>query len=160
VADEGELKIPQRYYVAGDEVVLQIKLQHTRNIEEIRVAYGKDGGRDNTMTFIGEVDTTEVMGRLDVPGPVQGYVPHASPYTLKESTAVLRMLVDVDHAPGHYELIYLVCRTAEGRVISVRTDEPDVSIESDSFRVLPEQGALDPQGVRVKILDEDTLQED
>ena len=163
MADD-ELRLPKRYYVVGDEVVLRIELTHVQNLDEIRVAYGKDGGRDNTITFIGEVEDTVDAGQVKVPVPPPEYAHLRSPYPLKRSTAVLTTIVDIDHRPGHYELIYILCRTASGAPIGVNADDLDESTKSASFRVLPEPippepPLFDPQ-VSIDLLDEVELQDE
>jgi hypothetical protein len=152
---EGEHKRPQRYYVTGDEILIRVELTHRQNLEEVRVTFGKDGGRDNTITLIGELDSTEDAGPVGAQKVGPYHVTRGSSYRRKQSTATLRTLVDVDHTPGHYELLGITCRTTRGLTVHESADDPDTGLSGDSFRILHEP---EPRlEARVELIDEDDL---
>jgi hypothetical protein len=155
-----DVDLPRRYYIVGDEIRLWVELMVVQNVEEVRVVYGKDGRRHNTLTFIADVESSEDAGPEEVPGPEQGYVPHASPYRKKRITASLRMRVDVDHVAGHYYLLFVKYVTAAGSmVVTTPDDYSEAKLKAPSFRIL-EEASRPPIEARIEFDDANEADED
>jgi hypothetical protein len=119
------------------------------------VGYGIGGKTDNTITLIGEPEYTVDAGEAEAADPE--YEHHRLPYRLKRSTAVLRTILDIDHRPGHYELLYVACRTVMGMFMGADADHLDEDARSASFRILPvpeDPSVFDPE-VSIELIDED-----
>lgn len=117
--------MPKRYYVVGDEISLRVRLSHAVNIQEVAVVFGREGRNDNTITFFREPDETETVDEDVLNG-----------YRHMRSTAILRMLVDVDHRPGYYKPIQVSYRTAEENYGSRGPEELGEAVQALSFYIL------------------------
>jgi hypothetical protein len=103
-----------RRYAAGDVIELRLSLTHQQNLESVWAVYGREGREENTITFQGEVDdTTQIESEPEGDRPLPR----------KRSVVVLRMVVDIDHRPGHYQLLEAGCRSVSGEGIHLRTHD-------------------------------------
>jgi hypothetical protein len=123
-------ELPYRRYVVGDVIELRLTLTHEQNLESIWVIYGRESSYDNTITLQGEIDDTTQI-ESDPEGDRS--LPR------KRSVVILRMVVDVDHRPGVYHLVYAACRTASNMHLNMRTyDALAPTGELSGFHVVEE----------------------
>ena len=106
---------PYRRYVVGEVIELRLTITHQQNLESVWAVYGREGREENTITFQGEIDETTQI-ESDPEGD--------KPLPRKRSVAVLRMVVDVDHRPGHYQLLEAGFRSVSGFEMHMRAYDP------------------------------------
>ena len=123
-------EIPYRRYVVGDVIELRLTITHEQNLERVWAIYGRGGDDVHKITFQGEIDDTtqiesEPTGDRSLPR--------------KQSVVTLRMVVDIDHRPGFYQLLRAGCLSATSMETHVRAyDEQAPAGGLSGFYVIDE----------------------